>query len=284
MSSPTASARCLRTIPLRAGVRRPIRRAFHLPTSRATASAPKAWTPTPYVTETVGGGWHTYDIFSRLLKERIVCLNDTVDETVSASIVAQLLFLEADNPEKPIHLYINSPGGSVTAGKNDKPHSYLPSSPSIPTDTHYTAGLAIYDTMTYISSPVTTIALGQAASMGSLLLAGGHPGRRYCLPHSSIMIHQPSGGYHGQASDIAIHAREILRVRKQLNGIYERHLTKKMTLEEIEALMERDHFMGAAEALELGIVDRVLTRRAEVGEEEQREGQREGKEGGGKDA
>lgn len=128
-------------------------------------------------------------------------------------------------------------------------------------------GLAIYDTMTYIASPVSTICVGQAASMGSLLLAGGHPGKRYCLPHSSIMVHQPSGGYFGQATDIAIHAKEILRVRNQLNRIYQRHLTKKMTLEEIEKLMERDYFMGAAEALEMGIVDEILDRRIKPKEE-----------------
>ncbi|KAM5435307.1 putative endopeptidase Clp [Microsporum ferrugineum] len=205
---------------------------------------PRNWTPTPFVTETVGGGWHTYDIFSRLLKERIVCLNGEVDESLSAAIVAQLLFLEADNPEKPIQLYINSPGGSVTAG------------------------LAIYDTMTYIQSPVSTICVGQAASMGSLLLCGGEAGKRYCLPHSSVMIHQPSGGYFGQATDIAIHAKEILRVRHQLNQIYKRHLTgKEMTLEEIEKLMERDYFMGAKEALEMGIVDSILDRRIPPKEE-----------------
>ncbi|KAJ5153359.1 ATP-dependent Clp protease proteolytic subunit [Penicillium canariense] len=210
-------------------------------------AAPRGWTPTPFVTETVGGGWHTYDIFSRLLKERIICLNGEVDETLSASIVAQLLFLEADNPKKPIHLYINSPGGSVTAVLSAL------------------AGLAIYDTMTYIASPVSTICVGQAASMGSLLLCGGQPGKRYCLPHSSIMVHQPSGGYFGQASDIAIHAKEILRVRTQLNQIYQRHLTGKnqLSLDEIEKLMERDYFMGAKEALELGIVDEILDRRVQ---------------------
>ncbi len=160
-----------------------------------------------------------------------------MDESVSASIVAQLLFLEADAPEKPIDLYINTPGGSVTAG------------------------LAIYDTMTYISSPVTTTCVGQAASMGSLLLCGGAPKKRFCLPHSSIMVHQPSGGFFGQASDIAIHAKEILRVREQLNGIYKRHLTKPHTMKEIENLMERDKFMGAEEALEFGIVDEILHRR-----------------------
>ncbi|CAG7921737.1 unnamed protein product [Penicillium olsonii] len=190
------------------------------------AQPPRSWTPTPFVTETV---------------ERIICLNGEVDDTLSASIVAQLLFLEADNPAKPIHLYINSPGGSVTAG------------------------LAIYDTMTYISAPVSTICVGQAASMGSLLLAGGHPGKRYCLPHSSIMVHQPSGGYIGQASDIAIHAKEILRVRHQLNQIYQRHLTGKrqLSLEEIEKIMERDYFMGAKEALDLGVIDEILDRRVQ---------------------
>ncbi|KAL8733844.1 MAG: hypothetical protein Q9166_001832 [cf. Caloplaca sp. 2 TL-2023] len=178
--------------------------------------------------------------------ERIICLNGPVNESVSASIVAQLLFLEADAPEKPINLYINTSGGSVTAG------------------------LAIYDTMTYISSPVTTTCVGQAASMGSLLLCGGAARKRFCLPHSSIMVHQPSGGYFGQASDIAIHAKEILRVREQLNGIYKRHLTKLHSLEEIERMMERDKFMGAEEALEFGIVDEILTRRnkdEEVAEE-----------------
>ncbi|GAB7352119.1 hypothetical protein MBLNU459_g2615t1 [Dothideomycetes sp. NU459] len=201
---------------------------------------PTAAMPMPFVTETVGGGWHTYDIFSRLLKERIVCLNGEVDEVISASIVAQLLFLEADAPQKPISLYINSPGGIVTGG------------------------LAIYDTMSYIRSPVTTICIGQAASMGSLLLCGGAPGQRYCLPHSRIMVHQVSGGYQGQASDIAIHAKEILRVRQQLNEIYMKHLTKKHTLEEIEKYMERDYFMGAQEALEFGIVDKILDRREDA--------------------
>jgi ATP-dependent Clp protease, protease subunit len=195
----------------------------------------------PFVTETIGGMYHTSDIFSRLLKERIISLNGEVDEVTSASIVAQLLFLEAENPQKPINLYINSPGGSVTAG------------------------LAIYDTMQYIQSPVSTICLGQAASMGSLLLCGGAAGQRFCLRHSRIMVHQVSGGYHGQASDIAIHAKEILRVREQLNRIYQVHLTPKeggtKSLEEIGRVMERDFFMSAEEAREWGIVDRVLERR-----------------------
>lgn len=160
-----------------------------------------------------------------------------VDLPTSSNIVAQLLFLEADAPEKPISLYINSPGGSVTAG------------------------LAIYDTMTYIRCPVTTICMGQAASMGSLLLCGGEKGQRFCLPHSSVMIHQPSGGYTGTAADIAIHAKEILRTREKLNRIYQKHLTKTHSLEEIERFMERDYYMDAQEALEFGIVDKVLERR-----------------------
>lgn len=179
-----------------------------------------------------------------------------MDEATSASVVAQLLFLEADNPDKPINLYINSPGGSVTAGMKSKNTLICCN-----TDPGLFLGLAIYDTMTYIRSPVTTICVGQAASMGSLLLCGGAPNQRFCLPHSSIMVHQPSGGYHGQASDIAIHAKEILRVRHQLNQIYQQHMTKPQTLDEIEKLMERDYFMGAKEALDLGIVDQILTRR-----------------------
>lgn len=200
------------------------------------------------------------DIFSKLLEvhssnlilavvaintnqnqNRVVYLNGEVNEVMSASVVAQLLYLESDNPEKGITLYINSPGGSVTAG------------------------LAIYDTMTYIRPSISTICVGQAASMGSLLLCGGTPGQRFCLPHSSIMIHQPSGGYFGQASDIAIHATEILRVRKSLNEIYRRHLReagKEVQLEEIERLMERDKFLSAEEALEMGVVDKILDRRA----------------------
>jgi ATP-dependent Clp protease, protease subunit len=156
---------------------------------------------------------------------------------MSATITAQLLFLEADNPEKPISLYINSPGGSVTAG------------------------MAIYDTMNYIRCPVTTICMGQAASMGSLLLCGGAKGNRFILPHSRVMIHQPSGGYSGKASDIADHAKEILRVRDQLNRTYQRHLTKERSLDEIERVMERDYFMDAQEALDFGIVDQILDKR-----------------------
>jgi len=200
----------------------------------------QAWTPTPYITETTGGTHFTYDVFSRLLKERIIMLQGSVDDQSSAAIVAMLLYLEADNPEKPISLYINSPGGSVTAG------------------------LAIYDTMQYIQSEVQTICLGQAASMGSLLLCGGAPGKRYCLPHSSIMVHQPSGGYAGTATDIAIHAQQILKVREQLNNIYSVHLAaagKPLSLDEINKMLERDKFMSAQESLEMGLVDEILDRR-----------------------
>ncbi|PWW80237.1 hypothetical protein C7212DRAFT_306256 [Tuber magnatum] len=218
------------------------------PTAAATrsfVSTPQLedyFTPTPFVHESVGGGWHSYDIFSRLLKERIICLNGSVHDGVSAVVVAQLLFLEAENPEKQINLYINSPGGSVTAG------------------------LAIYDTMNYIQAPVSTICVGQAASMGSLLLCGGAKGKRYALPHASIMVHQPSGGYTGQASDIAIHAKEILRVRERLNIVYQKHLTKPHTLEQIEKIMERDLFMGAEEAKEMGLVDEILVVRKKPSE------------------
>ncbi|KAI1920650.1 hypothetical protein LOZ65_004001 [Ophidiomyces ophidiicola] len=201
------------------------------------------------------------------IHERIICLNGEVDETVSASIVAQLLFLEADNPEKQISLYINSPGGSVTAGKPAPVVLNLPVYFPSKNAGGTCVGLAIYDTMTYIQSPVSTICVGQAASMGSLLLCGGEAGKRFCLPHSSIMVHQPSGGYFGQATDIAIHAKEILRVRKQLNEIYKRHLTKEISLDEIEKLMERDYFMGAKEALEMGIVDGIMDRRMKPKEE-----------------
>ncbi|GIZ47685.1 hypothetical protein CKM354_001077000 [Cercospora kikuchii] len=240
---------------LRQNVMRQTRRNFTIPPfppppavnaaqqQSAAPQPPRSAMPMPFVTDMTNGAWHTSDIFSRLLKERIICLNGEVEETISASIVAQLLFLEADNPSKPINLYINSPGGSVTAG------------------------LAIYDTMQYIQSPVTTICLGQAASMGSLLLCGGAKGRRYCLPHSRIMVHQVSGGYSGQASDIAIHAKEILRVREQLNKIYQAHLPNHKSLEEIASVMERDFFMSAEEAKEWGIVDEVLDRRAKKEED-----------------
>lgn len=181
-------------------------------------------------------------------QERIICLNGPIDDTVSASVVAQLLWLESDNPDKPITMYIHSPGGSVTAG------------------------LSIYDTMTYIRPAVSTVCLGQAASMGSLLLAGGAAGKRYALPHSSVMIHQPLGGTQGPASDILIYANQIQRTREQVNEIYRTHLNRatrgkegsqgeRYDLKAIEDLMERDRYLTALEAKEMGIVDEILSRR-----------------------
>lgn len=192
--------------------------------------------------EQTGRGERSYDIFSRLLRERVIMLYGPIRDTDSALTVAQLLFLEAEDSSKPIHLYINSPGGSVTAG------------------------MAIYDTMQYVSSPIHTYCVGQACSMGSLLLAAGERGRRHCLPHASIMIHQPSGGASGQASDIAIHAKEILRVREVLTRIYQRHCAKEGEsdaegLQRFEKALERDYFMTAQEALDFGIVDGILEKR-----------------------
>ena len=201
------------------------------------------------MTETIGGIHHTYDIYSRLLKERIIILNGPVDDSMASSITAQILFLESESPEKPINLYINSPGGSVTSG------------------------LCIYDTMAYVQPPISTICMGQAASMGSLLLAGGSPGRRFALSHASVMVHQPSGGYSGQATDIAIHAKEILRVRSQLNKIYQKHITPKrpMSLQDIENMMERDMFMSAEDALEMGLIDQILESRKDIKSPEQQD-------------
>lgn len=193
------------------------------------------WVPT--VVESTPRGEKAWDIYSRLLKERIILLYGEVNDAVSSSLVAQLLFLESENPNKPISMYINSPGGSVTAG------------------------MAIYDTMQYISSPVSTLCIGQACSMGSLLLAGGEPGKRLILPNARVMIHQPSGGAQGQATDIAIHCEEILKCKKRINEIYSKH-TKK-SIEEIEKFLERDHFMSPEEAVNFGIVDKVLVKREE---------------------
>ena len=192
----------------------------------------------PMVIEQSGRGERAYDIYSRLLKERVVFLVGPVNEVTANLIVAQLLFLESENPDKDVHLYINSPGGIVTAG------------------------LSIYDTMQFIKPDVSTICLGQAASMGSLLLTGGTKGKRYCLPHSRIMIHQPSGGFQGQASDIDIHAREILKVRERLNAIMAKHTGQ--SVERIEHDMERDNFMEAAAAVEYGLVDTVLAKRGDT--------------------
>lgn len=187
------------------------------------------------VIEHTSRGERAYDIFSRLLKERIICINGPVADDTASVVVAQLLFLESENPQKPINMYINSPGGVVTAG------------------------LAIYDTMQYIKSPVTTLCIGQAASMGSLLLAAGAPGERRALPNARVMIHQPSGGASGQASDIAIHAKEILKTRERLNGLYAKHTGQK--IEKIEQFMDRDTFMSPEEAKEFGLIDEVIEHR-----------------------
>ena len=193
----------------------------------------------PMVVEQSSRGERAYDIYSRLLKERVVFLVGPVDDPVANVVVAQLLFLESENPDKDINLYINSPGGNVSSG------------------------LAIYDTMQFIKPDVSTICVGLAASMGALLLAGGAKGKRYCLPHSRLMIHQPSGGAYGQATDIDIHAREILRLRERLNEVLAAHTGQP--LEKISIDTERDNFMAAEEAVEYGLVDRVLSSRADAG-------------------
>jgi ATP-dependent Clp protease, protease subunit len=192
----------------------------------------------PIVVEQTARGERSYDIFSRLLKERVVFLVGPVEDHVANLIVAQMLFLESENPDKDIHLYINSPGGSVSAG------------------------LAIYDTMRFIRPDVSTMCVGQAASMGALLLAGGAKGKRVCLPHSRIMIHQPLGGFSGQASDIDIHAREILLIREQLNEILARHTGQPV--EKIALDTERDNFMGGEAAVAYGLIDRMLDERPAV--------------------
>ncbi len=191
----------------------------------------------PMVVEQTSRGERAYDIFSRMLKERIVFLTGPVDDNVASLITAQLLFLEAENPEKDISFYINSPGGMVSSG------------------------LAVYDTMQYIRPDVSTLCVGQAASMGSLLLAAGTSGKRFCLPHSRVMIHQPSGGFSGQASDIEIHAREILALRARLYEIYARHANQELAV--IESSMERDTFMSAEQAKEFGLIDDVVAERAQ---------------------
>ena len=193
----------------------------------------------PMVIESSGMGERAFDIFSRLLKERIIMLQGPVHDEMAGLVTAQLLFLEAEDPERAISLYINSPGGSVTAG------------------------LAIYDTMQYIRAPVGTLCLGQAASMGSLLLAAGEPGMRRCLPNAQVMLHQPSGGAQGQAADIAIVAKEILKTREKLNKIYVSHTGKDV--EDIERVMDRDTYFTAEEAKEFGVVDEVVAARERPG-------------------
>lgn len=192
----------------------------------------------PMVIETTGRTERAYDIYSRLLKDRIILLGSPVDDNVASLICAQLLFLESQDPEKEINLYINSPGGSVTAG------------------------FAIFDTMRYISSPISTVCMGRAASMGAFLLAVGAPGMRYALPHSQIMIHQPSGGFQGQVTDIDIHAREILRMKQSLNELLAERTGQP--LEKIVQSTERDNFLTPEEALEFGLIDRILVSRKDI--------------------
>nr|WP_197722910.1 ATP-dependent Clp endopeptidase proteolytic subunit ClpP [Sulfurivermis fontis] len=189
----------------------------------------------PMVIEQTGRGERAFDIYSRLLKERVIFVVGPIEDHMANLIVAQLLFLESENPDKDIHLYINSPGGSVTAG------------------------MAIYDTMQFIKPHVSTMCIGQAASMGAVLLAAGEPGKRYCLPNSRVMIHQPLGGFSGQASDVEIHARELLYIRERLNGILAHHTGQP--LERIQQDTERDNFMSATVSQEYGLVDKVLEKR-----------------------
>ncbi|MDD7805296.1 MAG: ATP-dependent Clp endopeptidase proteolytic subunit ClpP [Endozoicomonas sp. (ex Botrylloides leachii)] len=189
----------------------------------------------PIVVEQSARGERSYDIYSRLLKERVIFMIGQVEDHMANLVVAQLLFLESENPDKDIHLYINSPGGSVTAG------------------------MSIYDTMQFIKSNVSTMCIGQAASMGALLLAGGAAGKRYVLPHSRVMIHQPLGGFQGQASDIEIHAKEILTIKQELNNVLAHHTGQP--LEVIERDTDRDNFMNAEEAVKYGLVDQVMDRR-----------------------
>ena len=192
----------------------------------------------PIVVEQTARGERSYDIYSRLLKERVVFMVGPVEDYMANVIVAQLLFLESENPDKDIHLYINSPGGSVTAG------------------------LAIYDTMQFIKADVSTMCIGQAASMGALLLTGGAKGKRFCLPHSRMMIHQPLGGFQGQATDIDIHAKEILLIREKLNRIMANHTGQ--SLEAISKDTDRDNFMGAEDAREYGLIDEIIEQRTEA--------------------
>ena len=189
----------------------------------------------PFVVEQTNRGERSYDIYSRLLKDRIIFLGSAIDDHVANIIIAQMLFLESEDPEKDIHLYINSPGGLVTSG------------------------MAIYDTMQYLRSPISTLCFGQAASMGAVLLTAGAHGKRFALPHSRIMLHQPMGGYQGQATDIDIHAREIIRTRQELEEILVRHTGQ--TIEKIHQDTDRDYFLSGEQAREYGIVDKVIEKR-----------------------
>ncbi len=192
----------------------------------------------PMVVEQTGRGERAYDIYSRLLKERIIFINGPIDDGVSSVVCAQLLFLESENPKQDISIYVNSPGGIVTSG------------------------LAIYDTMEYVRPDISTVCMGQAASMGSLLLMAGAAKKRFCLPNARIMTHQPSGGFSGQATDIEIHAREIINLRGRLNDIYVKHTGR--SLKDIEKIMERDTFMSPAEALNHGLIDEVVEKRPPI--------------------
>ena len=196
----------------------------------------------PYVIEQTGRGERTYDIYSRLLKDRIIFLGSEVNDAVADVIAAQLLFLESEEPEQDIHLYVNSPGGSVTAG------------------------LAIYDTMQYVTPDVSTMCVGQAANMGAVLLTAGAPGKRFALPHSRIMLHQPLGGVQGQAADIDIHAKEVLRIREELNNLLVKHTGQ--TLKKIEKDTDRDMFMTSKQALDYGVIDEVVSSRKKDTDEE----------------
>lgn len=196
----------------------------------------------PIVVEQTGRGERAYDIYSRLLRERIICVMGPIDDSVASLVIAQLLFLQSESNNKPIHMYINSPGGVVTAG------------------------LAIYDTMQYILNPISTWCVGQAASMGSLLLTAGTKGMRHSLPNARIMVHQPSGGARGQATDIAIQAEEILKLKRQINNIYAKHTGQP--LETIESVMERDRYMSPMEAQDFGLIDKVLVHPPQAGQDE----------------
>ncbi len=199
---------------------------------------PTALNLVPMVVEQTARGERAYDIYSRLLKERLVFIVGPVEDHMANLVVAQLLYLESENPDKDIHLYINSPGGSVTAG------------------------LSIYDTMQFVNCGVSTICVGQAASMGALLLAGGTKGKRFALPHSRVMVHQPSAGFQGQATDISIHATEVLELKRRLNEIMSKHTGQ--TIETIEKDLERDNFMSADAAVEYGLIDTVLEQRLQI--------------------
>lgn len=196
----------------------------------------------PMVVEQTGRGERSYDIYSRLLKDRIVFLGGAIDDSLSNLIIAQLLFLESEDPDKDIHLYINSPGGIVTSG------------------------MAIYDTMQYLRTPVSTICVGQAASMGAVLLAAGATGKRFALPHARIMIHQPLGGFQGQATDISIHAQEILRMRETLNGVLADHTGQPIT--KISTDTDRDFFMSSAAARDYGIIDQIVANKTSAKKQE----------------